>query len=218
MDGQSCAGRGQLWGILQQSVETYPDWWYACQGLGPPEPELRQGRSQVSPSRPGPYQWRPSQRSQHVKAQPWPAPDERCQQGYHNQGWQECANRNLFLDLWCPNSAWTPLSWLWEIWCRTIHSPSQTLLQVSAIWPWSPHLPSYWRCLPFCVQAPTNRMIVRTKNLPNAQTATVHILPPAGNAKHSSLRKELSRSKWRVAAYSLQRESKQGRPPQLKWQ
>ena len=44
-----------------------------------------------------------------------------------------------------------------------------------------------------CVQAHTNRMIVRTKNLPNAQTATVHILPPAGNAQHSSLRKELSR-------------------------
>ena len=30
-----------------------------------------------------------------------------------------------------------------------------------------------------CVQAHTNRMIVRTKNLPNVQTATVHILPPA---------------------------------------
>ena len=86
INGQSRAGLGQLWGILQQSVETYPDWWYACQGLGPPEPELLQGRGQVWPSRPGPYQWRPSQRSEHVKAQPWPAPGERCQQGYHNQG------------------------------------------------------------------------------------------------------------------------------------
>ena len=69
--------------------------------------------------------------------------------GYHNQGWQEGANRNLFADLWCPNSSWTHLSWLWEIWRWPMHSPPQTLLQVSAIWPWSPNLPGYRRCLPF---------------------------------------------------------------------
>ena len=31
MDGQICAGGSELWGILHQSVEAYPDWWYACQ-------------------------------------------------------------------------------------------------------------------------------------------------------------------------------------------
>ena len=88
-------------------------------------------------------------RDLNVKAQRWPAPGERCQQGYLNQRWQEGANRNLFPDLWCSNSARTHLSWLWEIRGWTIHPPPQTLLQVSTIWPWSPHLSGYWRCLPF---------------------------------------------------------------------
>ena len=92
-------------------LEAYPDWWYACQGLGPPESELRQGRGQVSTSRPGPYKRRLGPRFKRIKAQPWPAPGERCQQGYHNQGWQEGANRNLFPDLWCPNSTRAHLSW-----------------------------------------------------------------------------------------------------------
>ena len=65
------------------------------------------------------------------------------------KGGKKVPTGTFFLDLWCPNSAWTHLSWLWEIWCRTIHSPPQTLHQVSAICPWSPHLPGYWRCLPF---------------------------------------------------------------------
>ena len=148
MDGQICAGGSKLSGILQQSVEAYPDWWYACQGLGPPESELCQGRGQVSTSRPGPYKRRLGPRFKRIKAQPWPAPGERCQQGYHNQGWQEGANRNLFPDLWCPNSTRAYLSWLWEIWRRTILPPPQTLLQVSAIWPWSTHLSGNWRYLP----------------------------------------------------------------------
>ena len=111
VDGQICAGGSQLWGILHQSVEACPDWWYACQGLGPPESELRQGRGQVSTSRPGLYKRRLGPRFKRIKAQPWPAPGERCQQGYHNQGWQEGANRNLFPDLWCPNSTRAHLSW-----------------------------------------------------------------------------------------------------------
>ena len=50
------------------------------------------------------------------------------------------------------------------------------------------------------------------KESPKCPNCDVHILPPAGNAQHSSLRKEPSRSKWRVAAHFLQPGSKQGRP------
>ena len=161
---------------------------------------------------------RPGQGSQHVKAQPRPAPGERCQQGYHNQGWQEGANRNLFPDLWCPNSTRAHLSWLWEIWRRKIHSPSpDAASSVSNLT--MEHAPvGLLKISAPCVWALTNRKISRTSNLANAQTVTVHILPPAGNTQHSSRRKELSRSKWRVTAHFLQPGSKQGRPLQPKWQ
>ena len=51
----------------------------------------------------------------------------------------------------------------------------------------------YWRSR--CVPALTYRMTVRTRNLPNAQTAMVHILLPVENAQHSSLRKQLLKSR-----------------------
>ena len=63
-----------------------------------------------------------------------------------------------------------------------------------------------------CVQElVTNRMIVQTRSLLNAQTVTGHILPPAKNAQHSLLREELSKSKHRLAVHSLQPGSKMGR-------
>ena len=71
MDGQICPGGSQPWDLLHQPDEIEPDWWHACQGLGPSEPELRQRCGQVPTSYWGPYKWRPSQRLKHVKAQPW---------------------------------------------------------------------------------------------------------------------------------------------------
>ena len=63
-----------------------------------------------------------------------------------------------------------------------------------------------------CVQElVTNRMIVQTRSRLNAQTVTEHILPPVKNAQHWLLRKELSNSKQRLAAHSLQPGSKLGR-------
>ena len=64
------------------------------------------------------------------------------------KGGKKVQTGTFFPDLWCPNSTRAHLSWLWEIWRRTIHPPPQTLLQVSAIWPWSTHLPGYWGYLP----------------------------------------------------------------------
>ena len=147
VDGQISPGGSKPWGLLHQSDETEPDWWYACQGLSPSEPELCQGHCQVQTSCRRPDEWGTCQRPQQVLAQRWIASGERNQQGNHYQGRQEGTDRNILPDLRRPNPARTHLPGLWKVWCNTIHPPPQALLQVPAIWPWSTYLPGHWKCL-----------------------------------------------------------------------